>query len=53
MTTGYVVDHYSYTPILLTAAGLPVIGTVVLFVIGDRQVRQDDRDEGLGMSRRI
>jgi len=34
MTTGYVVDHYSYTPILLTAAGLPVVGTGVLFAIG-------------------
>jgi ACS family hexuronate transporter-like MFS transporter len=36
MTTGYVVDHYSYTPILLTAAVLPVIGTAVLFIVGGR-----------------
>jgi ACS family hexuronate transporter-like MFS transporter len=34
MTTGYVVDHYSYTPILLTAAVLPIVGTMVLFVVG-------------------
>ena len=36
MTTGYVVDHYSYTPILLTAAGLPVLGTAILFTVGGR-----------------
>ena len=36
MTTGYVVDHYSYTPILLTAAVLPIAGTVVLFTVGGR-----------------
>ena len=36
MTTGYVVDHYSYTPILLTAAGLPIAGTAILFVVGGR-----------------
>lgn len=34
LTTGYVVDHYSYTPILLTAAGLPVLGTIALVAIG-------------------
>ena len=36
MTTGYVVDHYSYTPILLTAALLPIAGTAVLFAVGGR-----------------
>jgi len=36
MTTGYVVDHFSYTPILLTAAGLPILGTVILFTVGGR-----------------
>ena len=36
MTTGYVVDHFSYTPILLTAAGLPILGTVILFSVGGR-----------------
>jgi ACS family hexuronate transporter-like MFS transporter len=36
MTTGYVVDHYSYTPILLTAAGLPIAGTAILFVVGGK-----------------
>ena len=36
MTTGYVVDHFSYTPILLTAAGLPILGTVILFAVGGR-----------------
>lgn len=34
MTTGYVVDRFSYTPILLTAALLPVVGTAVLFAVG-------------------
>jgi ACS family hexuronate transporter-like MFS transporter len=41
MTTGYVVDHYSYTPILLTAAGLPIAGTAILFVVGGRIRTQD------------
>jgi ACS family hexuronate transporter-like MFS transporter len=36
MTTGYVVDHYSYTPILLVAAGLPILGTAILFTVGGR-----------------
>jgi MFS transporter, ACS family, aldohexuronate transporter len=34
MTTGYVVDRFSYTPILLTAALLPIVGTAVLFTVG-------------------
>jgi MFS transporter, ACS family, hexuronate transporter len=32
-TTGYVVDHYSYTPILIVAGLLPVIGTMVLLFL--------------------
>jgi MFS transporter, ACS family, aldohexuronate transporter len=36
MTTGYVVDHFSYTPILLTAALLPLLGTAILFAVGGR-----------------
>jgi ACS family hexuronate transporter-like MFS transporter len=37
MTTGYVLDRWhSYTPILTTAALLPVIGTIVLFAVGGR-----------------
>jgi len=35
LTTGYVVDYFhSYTPILIVAGLLPVMGTVVLFVLG-------------------
>jgi ACS family hexuronate transporter-like MFS transporter len=33
-TTGFVVDHYSYTPILVTAGFLPILATVALFVLG-------------------
>ena len=37
LTTGAVVDRlHSYTPILLTAALLPAVGTVALFVLGGR-----------------
>lgn len=43
-TTGYVVDHYSYTPILLTAGVLPILGTAVLFVLGGRVRRLDLKD---------
>jgi ACS family hexuronate transporter-like MFS transporter len=35
LTTGLVVDHFhSYTPILVTAALLPLLGTIFLFSIG-------------------
>lgn len=35
LTTGYVVDHlHSYTPILVAAGLLPVLGTALLFVLG-------------------
>jgi ACS family hexuronate transporter-like MFS transporter len=33
-TTGFVVDHFSYMPILLVAGLLPVIATVVLWTLG-------------------
>lgn len=32
--TGYVVDHFSYTPMLVVAGLLPVLGTAILFVLG-------------------
>ena len=34
LTTGWVVDHFSYTPILIVAGVLPVLGTAVLFALG-------------------
>jgi ACS family hexuronate transporter-like MFS transporter len=35
LTTGFVVDHFhSYTPILVVAGLLPVLGTIVLFAVG-------------------
>ena len=33
LTTGWVVDHFSYTPILIIASFLPLVGTAVLFVL--------------------
>jgi ACS family hexuronate transporter-like MFS transporter len=36
LTTGWVVDHFSYTPVLLVAGLLPVLGTALLFLIGGR-----------------
>ena len=33
-TTGFVVDHYSYTPILVTAGLLPILATAALFALG-------------------
>lgn len=33
-TTGFVVEHYSYMPILVTAALLPIIATAALFTLG-------------------
>jgi ACS family hexuronate transporter-like MFS transporter len=32
--TGSIVDHYSYTPILITAGLLPIVATIALFVLG-------------------
>jgi ACS family hexuronate transporter-like MFS transporter len=34
--TGFVVDHFSYTPILIAAGLLPLAGTGLLFVLGGR-----------------
>jgi ACS family hexuronate transporter-like MFS transporter len=33
-TTGFVVDHFSYTPILVTAGLLPILATVALLMLG-------------------
>jgi ACS family hexuronate transporter-like MFS transporter len=33
LTTGWVVDHFSYNPILIVASILPLVGTVVLFLL--------------------
>ena len=35
-TTGWVVDHFSYVPVLVTAGLLAPIGTVVLFTLGGK-----------------
>lgn len=35
-TTGWVVDRFSYTPILVTAGLLPIVGTVVLFILSGK-----------------
>jgi len=34
LTTGWVVDYFSYTPILVVAGLLPVLGTSILFTVG-------------------
>ena len=34
--TGFVVDHFSYTPMLVAAGILPVAGTAILFALGGR-----------------
>jgi ACS family hexuronate transporter-like MFS transporter len=36
LTTGWVVDHFSYTPILIIASLLPLLGTAILFTVGGR-----------------
>ena len=36
LTTGWVVDHFSYTPILIIAGLLPLLGTAILFAVGGR-----------------
>jgi ACS family hexuronate transporter-like MFS transporter len=36
LATGWVVDHFSYTPILIVASVLPIVGTVILFLLGGR-----------------
>ncbi len=35
-TTGWVVDNFSYTPILVTAGLLPIVGTIVLFALAGK-----------------
>ena len=37
--TGFVVDHFSYTPVLIAAGLLPVLGTTVLLLLGGRVQR--------------
>ncbi|HTR79809.1 MAG TPA: hypothetical protein VMH39_16950, partial [Gemmatimonadaceae bacterium] len=45
LTTGWVVDRlHSYTPILVTAALLPVLGTALLFMLGGTIRRVPDGD---------
>jgi ACS family hexuronate transporter-like MFS transporter len=34
--TGFVVDHFSYTPMLVVAGILPLAGTAILFALGGR-----------------
>jgi len=36
LATGWVVDHFSYTPILIIASLLPILGTLILFTLGGR-----------------
>jgi MFS transporter, ACS family, hexuronate transporter len=45
-TTGWVVQHFSYTPILTFAGVLAPIGTVLLFVLGGRITRVSVAGEG-------
>ncbi len=33
ITTGWVVDHFSYNPILIIASVLPLVGTLILFLL--------------------
>jgi ACS family hexuronate transporter-like MFS transporter len=40
-TTGFIVEHHSYTPILITAGLLPILATALLFTLG-RSIRQID-----------
>jgi ACS family hexuronate transporter-like MFS transporter len=35
-STGWVVDHFSYTPVLVTAGVLAPVGTIVLFLLSGR-----------------
>ncbi|MBA2334147.1 MAG: hypothetical protein H0V90_04340 [Blastocatellia bacterium] len=35
-STGWVADNFSYTPILITAGLLPIVGTVVLFALSGK-----------------
>jgi ACS family hexuronate transporter-like MFS transporter len=40
-TTGFIVEHHSYTPILITAGLLPILATTLLFTLG-KSSRQID-----------
>ena len=44
-TTGFVVDHFSYTPMLVVAGALPLVGTALLFVFGGPIQRLSFRKE--------
>jgi len=39
LATGWVVDHFSYSPILIVAGLLPIFGTLILFALSGRIVR--------------
>jgi ACS family hexuronate transporter-like MFS transporter len=39
LSTGWVVDNFSYTPVLIAAGLLPLLGTSILFVLGG-QIRR-------------
>jgi ACS family hexuronate transporter-like MFS transporter len=45
-TTGFIVEHHSYTPILITAGLLPILATTLLFTLGrpNRQIDVLDRE---------
>ena len=36
MSTGWLVDHFGYTPVLIIVAVLPVMGTAFLLALGGR-----------------
>jgi ACS family hexuronate transporter-like MFS transporter len=44
-TTGWVVDHFSYVPILVTAGILAPVGTLVLFALSGRIQKVDTQSE--------
>jgi ACS family hexuronate transporter-like MFS transporter len=37
LLTGVLVDRISYTPVFLLAAAMPLMGTIVLFILGKRE----------------
>jgi ACS family hexuronate transporter-like MFS transporter len=47
LTTGWVVDHFSYSPILVIASLLPILGTLILFLLsGPIETLTIDTDRG-------
>lgn len=42
LLTGVLVDHFSYTPVFVLIAFMPLLGTVALFAVGRRRYRQLD-----------